>query len=73
MNRVQEELIDCVVVLKGEISDTLVLLDGCMEDRAQSVPKEKLEILLKKMRVVALTCCGVQDYILELDCPNRKL
>ena len=73
MGKVQEELLDCVGVVKGEISDTLLLLEQYIDDNGDTVSKEKLEVLLKKMRVVALTCHGVQDYILEIDCPNRKL
>ena len=73
MGKVQEELLDCVGVVKGEISDTLLLLEQYIDDNGDTVSKEKLKVLLKKMRVVALTCRGVQDYILEIDCPNRKL
>ena len=73
LSKVQGELLDCVGVVKGEISDTLVLLEGFIDDNEGKVTKEQLEMLLHKMRVVALTCRGVQDYILEIDCPNRKL
>ena len=73
VSKVQQELLDCVSVVKGEISDTLVLLEGYLDDNRDTVPKEKLEILLHKLKVVALTSHGVQDYILEIDCPNRKL
>ena len=73
VSKVQEELLDCVRVVKGEIVDTLLLLESYIEDNGTTISKEQLEILLRKMRVVALTSRGVHDYILEIDSPKRKL
>ena len=73
VSKVQEELLDCVRVVKGEIVDTLLLLESYIEDNGATISKEQLEILLRKMRVVALTSRSVHDYILEIDSPKRKL
>ena len=73
ISRVQSELLDCIACTKDEISDCLVLLNQYLEDNSNMAEYEKLETLHRKLRMVTLFCCSVQDYILEIDSPNRRL
>ena len=66
ITRVQSEMLDCIACTKDEISDCLMLLQQYLEDNSDTAEYEKLETLHKKLRMVALLCCGVQDYILEI-------
>ena len=73
LGKLQLELLDCVGIVKDEISNVLVLLQQFIDDSGPEVDYDKLEILFKKMQKAALECRGVQDYILEIDRPERKL
>ena len=73
IGRVQSEMLDCIACTKDEISDCLVLLQQYLEDNSNTAEYEKLENLHRKLRTVALLCRSIQDYILEIDCPDHRL
>ena len=70
---IQSELLDCIGIVKGEISDVLVLLKHYIDDNVDSADHETLETILTKLKTVALLLRGVQDYILEIDSPTHCL
>ena len=70
---IQFELLDCIGIVKGEISDVLVLLEQYIDDNADTAECETLETILTKLNTVVLLSRGVQDYILEIDSPSCHL
>ena len=73
--KVQHELLDYMDIVKGEISDAVVLLEQFMEESYDKggPTHDELEKLLKKVQKAALAARGVQDYILEIDSPDCRL
>ena len=50
LGKLQLELLDCVGIVKYEISDILVLLQEFINNSGPEVDYDKLEILLKKCK-----------------------
>ena len=70
---VQQELIECIDIVKTEITDVLKILQDYINDKSDKVNVEQLEVLLRKLKTVALLSRGVQDYIFEIDAPKPQL
>ena len=73
--KVQHELLDYMGIMEGEISNAVVLLEQFIDKSYDKggPTHDELEKLLKKVQKAALAARGVQDYILEIDSPHRRL
>ena len=68
--KVQHKLIECIDIVKSQITDVLKILQDYIDE---NVNVEQLEVLLRKLKTVALLSRGVQDYIFEIDSPKPQL
>ena len=60
---IQHELLECINIVKSKITEVLKIMKDYINEHADTVDIEKLEVLLRKLKMVALLSIGVQDYI----------
>ena len=71
--KVQHKLIECIDIVKSEITDVLKILQDYIDENSENVNVEQLEVLLRKLKTIALLWRGVQDYIFEIDALKPQL
>ena len=71
--KVQHELIECIDIVKSEITNVLKILQDYINENSENVNVEQLKVLLRKLKTITLLSRGVQDYIFEIDAPETPV